>query len=147
MPSTRQSLPVIRAVQRLTSLPPGHVLVFGSNRRGIHGAGAARDAERFFGAVRGVGEGLRGQSYALPTKDENIKTLPIVEIAVHASRFLAFAESRPDLMFILTPVGCGLAGYTPAEIAPLFASAPENVRLPEVFSARKNGRRECPMGS
>ncbi len=119
---------------RLTHLPPGHVFVFGSNRRGVHGAGAARDAQAFFGAEPGVGEGLQGQSYALPTKDARIRTLSIPDIRAHVDRFLAFAASRPDLTFVLTPVGCGLAGHHPADIAPLFAVAPPNVRIPPEFA-------------
>lgn len=118
---------------RLTRLPPDHVFVFGSNRRGVHGAGAARDAAEHFGAEPGVGEGLRGQSYALPTKDVRIRTLSIADIRTHVDRFLAFAASRRDLTFVLTPVGCGLAGYSPDQIAPLFRDAPGNVRMPREF--------------
>lgn len=120
-------------MKRLTALPPGHVFVFGSNLAGIHGAGAARDARLHFGAKPFVGEGMTGQSYALPTKDRELRTLPIEQIAVHAQRFLSFAASRPELTFILTPVGCGLAGYHPSQIAPLFAAAPANVRIPPEF--------------
>lgn len=111
--------------------------MFGSNTAGIHGAGAALDALRHFGAIKGLGEGLQGQSYALPTKGlvaGRLRTLPIEAIAEHASRFKTFAASRPDLTFILTPVGCGLAGYRPDEIAPLFVGAPPNVVMPTEFT-------------
>ena len=121
--------------RRLTALPPGHIFVFGSNLRGVHGAGAARDAVDFFDAEHGVGEGMTGRAYALPTKDASIRTLPMERIAVHARRFIDFAASRPDLTFILTPVGCGLAGYRAAQIAPLFANSPPNVVKPPEFLA------------
>lgn len=118
---------------RLTTLPPGHIFVFGSNLRGVHGAGAARDAVTYFDADLGVGEGLTGRAYALPTKDASIRTLPIDRIAVYARRFMDFAASRPDLTFLLTPVGCGLAGYRAGQIAPLFLGAPGNVVIPAEF--------------
>lgn len=122
-----------RMAGRLTTLPPGHVFVFGSNLAGRHGAGAAADAVRYFGAVYGKGQGLQGQAYALPTKDSRIRTLPLADIAQHVERFLDFARSQPDLVFHLTPVGCGLAGYSPAQIAPMFRSAPSNVIQPAEF--------------
>lgn len=110
------------------------VFVFGSNRAGRHGRGAAKWAMDNRGAVYGRGEGLQGESYGIPTKDENIKTLPLWAIAGHVAAFIAFARSRPDLIFELTPIGCGLAGYTPEDIAPMFSHAPSNVLLPEAFS-------------
>jgi hypothetical protein len=109
---------------------PNWIFVFGSNLASHHGAGAALKAARFYGAKRGVAEGLEGKSYALPTKDAQLKTLSIARIAEHAERFTAFARSRPDLQFQLTRVGCGLAGYTDEQIAPLFRNAPDNVLQP-----------------
>lgn len=112
------------------------IFVFGSNLAGRHGKGAALFAARERGAKYGVGEGRMGDSYALPTKDRNLKTLPLDEIerrSVH--NFLAYARSNPDLTFELTPVGCGLAGYKPEQIAPLFRDAPENVMQPPEFTA------------
>jgi hypothetical protein len=119
----------------ITSLAPNEVFVFGSNLAGIHGAGAARIAARKFGATYGEGVGMRGQSYAIPTKDHEIQTMPILRIAPYVEQFLEFAASRSHLTFLVTQVGCGLAGYTPSDIAPLFTSLtiPENVTLPEVF--------------
>lgn len=122
----------------LSELPPNGTFVFGSNLAGYHGKGAALWALRRFGAVYGRGEGLQGQSYALPTKDGHLKPLPIKSVFEHVTRFLAFAASRPDLHFYVTPVGCGLAGYSPDEMAPLFlsnpsASLPANVWLPRTF--------------
>ena len=118
-------------------LEPDEVFVFGSNRAGIMGAGAAKQALRW-GAITGKGEGLAGQTYAIPTKDIHIKTLPVDDIWVHVKRFLDFAHTRQDLKFLVTPVGCGLAHYNPSEIAPLFfhplnKPVPDNVHLPELF--------------
>ena len=102
------------------------VFVFGSNLAGIHGAGAAKVALAKHGATWGRGTGLMGASYALATKDERVRTLPIGEVQRHVERFIRFAESRPDLRFKVTQVGCGLAGLTPAQVAPMFMGAPGN---------------------
>ncbi|KOX50213.1 hypothetical protein ADL19_19290 [Streptomyces purpurogeneiscleroticus] len=110
--------------------PPGTVFVFGSNARGIHGKGAALTAKQRHGAVSGVGEGFRGQSYAIPTKDSRIKPLPLDAIEWHVIRFLQFAAEHPDMQFFVTRIGCGLAGYFDDEIAPFFAGAPDNCQLP-----------------
>lgn len=105
------------------------IFVFGSNLAGIHGAGAADYAYRELGAEWGVGEGLTGECYALPTKDERIMTRPLEAIKWSVQRFLCFAEENPELTFLVTPVGTGLAGYTREEIAPLFNDAPSNCRF------------------
>jgi hypothetical protein len=110
-----------------------NIFVFGSNEAGRHGKGAALEARRNHGAIYGQGEGLQGRSYAIPTKDARLRTLPLDGISVYVARFKAFAASRPDLHFKVTPVGCGLAGYGPADIAPLFADAPHNCDLPLLF--------------
>lgn len=118
------------------------VFVFGSNLAGRHGAGAAQRALKYHGAVYGQGVGLQGDSWAIPTKDgrggadlkDPRQTLPLEEIALYVAAFLTQAEIlHPDRIFTVTPIGCGLAGYTPAQIAPLFRHAPKNVILPEVF--------------
>lgn len=109
------------------------IFVFGSNLAGRHGKGAAKWALDRFGAKYGQGEGLQGTSYAIPTKDRNIQTLPHRRIRVHVLRFLKFAREHPELNFQLTPIGCGLAGYAPEQIAPLFADAPDNVLQPPEF--------------
>ncbi len=106
------------------------IFVFGSNRAGVHGAGAAAFAHKHHGAVYGQGEGLQGASYAIPTKDWAIHTLPLSAIAVHVSTFLEFARSHPELEFVVTRIGCGLAGYTDTDIAPMFVGAPDNCILP-----------------
>lgn len=106
------------------SLPSGEeIFVFGSNLRGIHDAGAARVARDLFGAERGVASGLTGRSYALPTKDGGLKTLPLREIQRHVAELLSYADSHPDQHFFVTRVGCGLAGYEDDDIAPMFMSS------------------------
>ena len=109
------------------------IFVFGSNLAGRHGKGAALYAREHHGAVYGQGIGLQGSSYAVPTKDARIRTLPLDQIRRYVDDFKAFAASRTDLVFQVTAIGCGLAGYTPADIAPLFRGAPRNCTLPEVF--------------
>lgn len=109
------------------------IFVFGSNLAGIHGKGAARHAKEKWGAQQGVGEGLAGDCYALPTKDRDIRTLPIEAIKEHVNRFLDMARERMDLVFQVTRIGCGLAGYQDVEIAPLFKVRPPNVILPGVW--------------
>ncbi|CAN7778894.1 hypothetical protein LJR290_007979 [Variovorax sp. LjRoot290] len=115
----------------------GAVFVFGSNTAGRHGKGAALFARQQRGAIYGQGEGLQGNSYAIPTKDQlpdrTLVPLSLPEIQRHVQRFLAFAASRPDLQFEVTPIGCGLSGYKPAEIGPMFAGAPSNCALPSRF--------------
>lgn len=117
---------------RVTRLAKNQVFVFGSNLAGVHGAGAAKQAMKF-GARWGVGEGEQGQSYALPTKDEKIKTLPIDEIRYYVKSFKAWAAMNPQSQYLLTAVGCGLAGYKPKDIAPMFADSPMNVVFPPEF--------------
>lgn len=96
------------------------IFVFGSNERGRHGKGAALHAVRHYGAVEGVGEGWQGRAYAIPTKDRTIKTLPLKAIEASVDRFLLFTMRTPNLQFNVTQIGCGLAGYDPQEIAPMF---------------------------
>lgn len=110
-----------------------NIFVFGSNLAGRHGAGAALFAIRNHGAVYGQGEGLQGQSYAIPTKDDQIKTLPLEKIKQYVNTFLEFSKNNPKLMFRVTAIGCGLAGYTPEQIAPMFNNSPENCILPSEF--------------
>ncbi len=105
------------------------IFVFGSNEAGIHGAGAAKWAERNAGAIRGRGHGRHGMSYAIPTKDRNIKTLPLESIEYYIKVFLDFASSNKHLQFDLTPIGCGLAGYKQEQIKPLFENKPSNVHF------------------
>jgi hypothetical protein len=100
------------------------IFVFGSNLAGIHGAGAALKAVKFHGAVLGDGVGLRGESYAIPTKSVTLQTLALDIIKRHVDEFIAHAEDNPDLGYQVTRIDFGLAGYTDQEIAPMFLSAP-----------------------
>ena len=120
------------SASRIGALEPGEIFVFGSNASGHHGAGAAAQAQRDFGAVWGEGHGLHGQSYAIDT----MSGLGVLEREI--GTFVEFAETRPDLTFLVTEIGCGIAGYTPAEVAPLFTRVPLNVRLPESFIRELN---------
>ena len=106
------------------------IFVFGSNLAGRHGAGAAKFAAQFYGAEYGIGEGITGKAYALPTKDANIKTLAFEDVQWHCQQFLDYARRTRDSLFQLTRVGCGLAGLRDEDMAPLFKTAPENVLLP-----------------
>ena len=107
------------------------IFVFGSNLAGRHGAGAAKFAVEKFGAVYGQGNGLQGSSYAIPTKDEKLRTLQVWQIQLSVFEFLQFANQHPELTFNVTRIGCGLAGYTEKEMAPLFRGAPKNCVLPK----------------
>ena len=111
----------------IDSLGRDEVFVFGSNASGQHGGGAARLAAERFGAVWGEGHGHHGQSYAIDT----MSGLDV--LATEARTFLDYARQHPELNFLLTPVGCGIAGHTPAEVAPLFEGAPQNVTIPASF--------------
>ena len=102
------------------------IFVFGSNLSGIHGAGAAKEAYLNHGAIIGIGEGLQGNSYALPTKGLKISFMPLPEVAGYVDRFIKFALEHPELQFKVTRVGCGLAGFDDSEIAPMFKNAPAN---------------------
>ena len=115
---------------RIVTLKPGEVFVFGSNLQGMHMGGAARLAYERFGAIWGQGVGLQGRSYAIPTMQGGVET-----IAPYVDEFLEFAKLHPELKFLVTRIGCGIAAFTPEEIAPLFSGAlgQENVILPKDF--------------
>lgn len=112
------------------------VFVFGSNESGVHGAGAAAYARKHCGAVLGVGEGPTGNSYALPTKGlaPGLPTRSLPEVQESVASFIAYALSNPELTFRVTAVGCGLAGFTNEQIAPLFETAPANCMMPPEWS-------------
>ena len=117
------------APEPITTLGENEIFVFGSNIQGMHGGGAAWYAKEHFGAQWGVGEGLTGRSYALPTMEGE------ASLAHAVSNFIVCAREHKELTFLVTAVGCGIAGYTPKEVAPLFkdATSLENVYLPQVF--------------
>ena len=122
------------------------IFVFGSNLAGRHGKGAALYARQHHGAIYGQGEGLQGDSYGIPTKDDRLRTRGLVEIERSVIDFISFARLRPDLIFNLTAIGCGLAGYKPSDIAPMFAHAPANVRKPPEFrpTPSEDQKRDAP---
>lgn len=111
------------------------IFVFGSNLSGIHGAGSARHAMDVHCAAYGNGNGFWGNSYAIPTKDENIKTMALNEIKPYIDRFILFAINHPKWIFNVVAIGCGLAGYKPEQIAPMFKGYPKNCRLPVEFTS------------
>lgn len=117
------------ASDRIATLGEKEIFVFGSNIHGAHGGGAAWYAYKNFGAEWGVGEGLTGRTYALPTMEGEASMAHAVE------RFISCAKEHPELTFLVTAVGCGIAGYTPQQVAPLFKEAPtlKNIYLPQVF--------------
>lgn len=117
----------------IAELAADEVFVFGSNALGFHYAGAARAAFERFGAVWGEGRGHHGQSYAIDTMSG------IATIRTQVAEFLAYASAHPELRFLVTPIGTGIAGWTAEEIAPLFADHPANVTLPANFETVLKG--------
>lgn len=115
------------------------IFVFGSNLAGRHGKGAALAAVQQYGAIYGVGHGRQGDSYAIPTKGyafgkrDKMPTLPLPMIEYFVRVFLQYARDNPHQRFRVTAIGCGLAGYKPAQIAPMFDYCPSNICLPHEF--------------
>lgn len=114
----------------IATLQPNEIFVFGSNLQGLHAGGAARVARQHFGAAMGQGVGLQGQSYAIPTMQGGVET-----IRPYVDEFITFAKAHPEWTFLVTPIGCGIAGFEPTDIAPLFFGAKEveNISLPASF--------------
>jgi hypothetical protein len=110
------------------------IFVFGSNLAGRHGAGSAKTARTVYGAKYGIGVGPTGSAYAIPTKDANLKVLPLEIIKQHVEAFVEYARFHEEHTFDVVAIGCGLAGYKPKQIAPLFGDdVPDNVNLPDEF--------------
>ena len=118
--------------ERITELKPNEIFVFGSNLAGSHGGGAARLAFNRFGAIWGQGVGLQGQSYGIPTMQGGVET-----IKSYVDEFIDFAKQHPEYKFLVTKIGCGIAGFRDEGIAPLFGTTVdlENVILPKEFVA------------
>lgn len=130
-----QFMETMNSMNRITSdyvvsLNPMEIFVFGSNRAGFHGGGAAAMAHMYFGAIWGQGVGLQGQSYAIPTMEGGVDY-----VGHFVDEFIAFAKEHTEYKFLVTEIGCGIAGFTPEEIAPLFRDAVSlyNVSLPRRF--------------
>ena len=119
----------------ITKLAIDEIFVYGSNEAGRHGKGAALQALKF-GAVYGKGVGLAGKTYAIPTKDKQLKILPLSSIFIYVENFIKFCSVNPKLKFLVTKIGCGLALYTPQQIAPMFKTGKDqkNILLPESFT-------------
>jgi hypothetical protein len=130
---------MICSPEKILTLKENEIFVFGSNYGGRHGKGAALTALKKFGAIMGQGTGLQGKSYGIATKDKNLKVLTIAQIETQIQRFLRFALDHPHLVFLVTEIGCGLAGFKAKEICPLFFTGKvtpynvRNVRLPRTF--------------
>lgn len=122
--------PIEFTPELITKLNDGEIFVFGSNLAGQHGGGAALVAYRKFGAEWGVGVGLTGQTYAIPTMQGGVET-----IAPYVNDFIEFARNHRSLKFYVTRIGCGIAGFRDSDIAPLFSKAlgKANIILPESF--------------
>lgn len=118
------------APNRISQLKENEIFVFGSNLAGAHAGGAAYIAQRYFGAVHGQGVGLQGQSYAIPTMQGGVHT-----IKPYVDEFILFARQHPEYTFLVTRIGCGIAGFSEYEIAPLFKEAlsVDNILLPDSF--------------
>lgn len=114
--------------ENIVNLNENEIFVFGSNEAGIHGAGAARIAFLKFGAEMGLGNGLSGNSYAIPTKDRNVRTLPLDKVKSYIDEFIGFVLKHQNLTFYLTKIGCGLAGFTIEEIKNIFWEVIEEYR-------------------
>lgn len=121
--------------EQISTLEDNEIFVFGSNESGIHGAGAARFAYDNFGAFYEQGFGLMGQSFGIPTKDWFITKLNIQVVKFYVDRFIDFVKKSKQYTFYITKIGCGLAGFTEEEIAPLFSELidDKNVYLPVEF--------------
>jgi len=120
---------------KITNLYDNQIFVFGSNEAGRHGKGAAKKAMEW-GAIYGQPIGLQGKTYAIPTKDKKIKrSLNLLEISIYVEQFIEFAKKNPELNFLVTKIGCNLAGHVPEDIGLLFENAIEvkNVNLPIEF--------------
>lgn len=119
----------------ITHLLENEIFVFGSNESGRHRKGAARTAMKW-GAKFGQSDGLQGRTYGIPTVNASIsKSLTIPKIKTYVDRFIDFAIENPQLTFLVTEIGCGLAGLSYKDIAPLFDNAIniQNIHLPNRF--------------
>jgi len=117
----------------IRSLAEGEIFVFGSNTEGRHGKGAAKYAMQKFGAKWGDAEGLTGRCYALPTVGRSLSKMTVEQIATHVRRFYECAQANPGLTFLVTLVGCGLAGHKYKDIGPLFRERLPNGIIPIEF--------------
>jgi hypothetical protein len=121
--------------ERIEVLKPNEIFVFGSNEGGFHNGGAAKLALDKFGAIYGKSFGFQGQSFAIPTMDSEFNPLPLYDIQCYVNLFVDYAKCWNNSIFLVTSIGCGIAGFSPEEIAPMFKNCLnlKNVFLPELF--------------
>ena len=119
----------------ITEIKDNEIFVFGSNTKGLHAGGAAHYASKLFGAEWGVSEGITGRTYAIPTCTPSIEKVSAQDLKLSVDRFIQYASENQNLYFLVTPIGCGIAGWSAEEVAPMFESAATlpNVSLPEIF--------------
>jgi len=117
----------------ITELGENQVFVFGSNLAGKHNGGGAKVALEKFGAIYGKSIGIQGQSYAIPTLGYSFERLPLEEIGLYIKDFINYSESNPSKEFLVTKIGCGIAGYDLSKIAPFFSKINKNVLIPYEF--------------
>lgn len=119
----------------INELKDNEIFVFGSNTKGLHAGGAAYYASKLFGAEWGVSDGITGRTYAIPTCTQSIEKVSAHDLKLSVDRFIQYATENQALNFIVTPIGCGIAGWTADEVAPMFeiAVSMPNVSLPEIF--------------
>ena len=115
----------------ITELKENQIFVFGSNRRGEHLSGAAKQAYEQFGAEWGIGEGLSGRTYAFPTLEWEMTKVGLRSLEKQRDRLFATCRALPEKEFLLTKVGCGIAGYEESYMKSLFKSSPKNLIKPE----------------
>lgn len=116
--------------ENITELEPNEIFIFGSNLAGEHAGGAAKIAHEKFGAEWGIGEGLSGQTYAYPTLERDYHKRGVRGLEAARDRLAATARALPEKTFLLTKVGCGIAGYDEDEIKALFSDMPSNIVKP-----------------
>lgn len=119
----------------INELKDNEIFVFGSNTKGLHAGGAAYYASKLFGAEWGVSEGITGRAYAIPTCTPAIEKVSVQDLKLSVDRFIQYATENNNFNFLVTPIGCGIAGWSAEEVAPMFESAATlpNVSLPEIF--------------
>lgn len=119
----------------INDLKDNEIFVFGSNTKGLHAGGAAYYASKIFGAEWGIAEGVTGKTYAIPTCTNSIEKVSAKDLKLSVGRFIQYATDNQDLNFLVTPIGCGIAGWEADEVAPMFEGAKSlpNVSLPEIF--------------
>lgn len=113
----------------IARLGVNEIFVFGSNEQGLHYGGAAKAAMENFGAIMGQGNGLQGKSYAIPSMSG------LGVMGEYVKEFCEFAKTHPEKRFLVTEIGCGIAGYSVSDVAPLFECCldVENITLPASF--------------